>query len=106
MSDMLPSDKTETETAPLPEIRFLKLLVTVLTGTMIAGLLAIIALFVIRLPGGGGTLPVLPAEIALPEGEVPAALTFAKGYTVVVTQSGQILLYGADGSLRQSVRPD
>ncbi len=106
MSDMLPSDKTDPETTPLPEIRFLKLLVTVLTGTMIAGLLAIIALFVIRLPGGAPALPVLPAEISLPEGELPDAVTFAKDYTVVVTQSGQILLYDATGRLRQSVRPD
>ncbi|WP_415183543.1 DUF6476 family protein [Phaeovulum sp.] len=100
MSDMLPSDPSP---QPLPEIRFLKLLVTVLTGTMIAGLLTIIALLVIRLPSGDAVIPQLPAHIVLPEGETVSALTFAKGYSVVVTASGKILIYGADGALRQSV---
>lgn len=101
----MPSDGPEAAPPP-PEIRFLKILVTVLTGTMIAGLLAIIALLVIRLPGGGAALPALPASIALPEGAMADAVTFARGYTVVVTDRGEVLVYDARGQLRQSVLPE
>lgn len=97
MSDMVPSDP-----APVPEIRFLKLLVTALTATMIVGLVAIVALLVIRLPGQA-TLPALPETIQLPEGAEVQAVTFARDYTVVVTGAGAVLLYRPDGSLAQTV---
>ena len=100
MSDMLPSDA-----APPPEIRFLKTLVTVLTATMIVGLLAIVALFVIRLPGAA-PLPDLPAAITVPAGERVEALTFARGLTVVVTAAGRVLIYRADGTLAQELALD
>jgi TRAP-type C4-dicarboxylate transport system permease small subunit len=92
--------------APLPpELRYIKRLVTALTATMIAGLLAIVALLVIRLAAPAVPLPALPAGITLPAGAEIAALTFAEGFTVVVTRAGDVLLYGADGRLRQSLRP-
>ncbi|MDF2142192.1 DUF6476 family protein [Paenirhodobacter sp. CAU 1674] len=97
MSDMMPSDPT-----PLPEIRFLKILVTALTATMIAGLVAIIALLVIRLPGKAA-LPDLPAAITLPAGARVQAITFARDYTVVVTEGGEVLLYRPDGTLARTV---
>lgn len=93
----MPSDPT-----PLPEIRFLKILVTALTATMIAGLVAIIALLVIRLPGKAA-LPDLPAAIALPAGARVQAITFARDYTVVVTEGGEVLLYRPDGTLARTV---
>ncbi|MDP1668264.1 DUF6476 family protein [Phaeovulum sp.] len=92
--------------APLPpDLRFVKRLVTVLTATMIAGLLAIIVLLVIRLATPAPLLPALPANIALPEGAEIAALTFAEGVIVVVTKTGEVLLYGPDGKLRQRLKP-
>jgi hypothetical protein len=97
MSDMLPSDP-----APLPEIRFLKILVSALTVTMIAGLVAIVALLVIRLPGQA-PMPELPASIALPEGARPAAITFAREFTLVVTEAGAVLVYRPDGTLAQEL---
>jgi hypothetical protein len=97
MSDMMPSDPT-----PLPEIRFLKILVTALTATMIAGLVAIIALLVIRLPGKA-VLPDLPTTITLPAGARAQAITFARDYTVVVTDGPEVLLYRPDGTLAKSV---
>lgn len=100
MSDMVPSDP-----APVPEIRFLKLLVTALAATMIAGLVAIVALLVIRLPGQP-PLPQLPEAIALPEAAEVQAVTFAREYTVVVTQGGAVLLYRPDGSLAKTVVPE
>jgi len=89
-----------------PELRYIKRLVTVLTGTMILGLLTITVLLVIRLAQPAQPLPVLPAAITLPAGTEIAALTFARGFTVVVTTKGGVLVYTADGSLRQSLNPE
>ncbi|WP_126976051.1 DUF6476 family protein [Frigidibacter oleivorans] len=106
------SDKgpPQDEYATPPELRFLKTLVTVLAGVMIAGLLAIVALLVIRfsqplpevVPSAG---PTLPANIALPEGETARAVTFGTGWIAVVTGDDEILILdGATGALRQRVR--
>jgi len=95
--DMMPSDP-----APLPEIRFLKILVTALTATMIVGLVTIVGLLVIRLPGAA-PLPQLPEAITLPEGAEVQAVTFARDYTVVVTAAGEVLLYRPDGTLAKTV---
>ncbi|MDU8945407.1 DUF6476 family protein [Ovoidimarina sediminis] len=79
-------------------IGFLKTLVTVLTVTMIAGVLAIIVLLVIRLQAPA-PLPALPEAIVLPEGARPAALTFAEGWVAVATEGGRLLVYARDGKL-------
>ena len=94
---MLPSDP-----APLPEIRFLKILVSLLTATMIAGLVAIVTLLVIRLPGQA-PMPELPPTISLPEGARAAAITFAREFTLVVTEAGVVLVYRPDGTLAQEL---
>lgn len=105
---MAGSDKgpPQDEYATPPELRFLKTLVTVLAGVMIAGLLAIVALLVIRfsqpLPAN---LPALPGDIALPEGETARAVTFGTGWIAVVTGDDEILILdAATGALRQRVR--
>jgi hypothetical protein len=103
MSD-LPSEPTPTGPPP-PELRFIKRLVTVLTATMIAGLLTIIVLLVIRLAAPPPRLPALPANIALPAGAEVAALTFGDGFIVVVTKAGEVLIYAANGTLRQTLKP-
>ena len=97
MSDMMPSDP-----APPPEVKFLKILTTTLAGVMIFGLLTIIFLLVTRLPGAT-KLPALPAAIALPSGEKAETVTFGRGFTVVVTESGRVLVYRPDGGLAQDV---
>ncbi|SEO59944.1 hypothetical protein SAMN04490248_107129 [Salinihabitans flavidus] len=77
---------------------------TVLTATMIAGLLVIIALIVIRFSDRG---PTLPEEIALPEGTTARAVTFGDGWYAVVTGDDRILIFDASsGKLRQSVTID
>lgn len=80
--------------APLPpDLRFLKLLVATLTGVMILGLLTLIALLALRLPGPTQPLPLVPEGIALPEGARPAALTFTPQRLIIVTQEGAVLVY-------------
>lgn len=63
---------------------------------MIVGLLTIVGLLVTRL-GGSERLPTLPDSVILPEGAAPAAVTFARDWLVVVTDAGEILLYGPEG---------
>ncbi|MRX51421.1 hypothetical protein GI374_13405 [Paracoccus sp. S-4012] len=88
----------------VPHLRFLKVLVAVLAGTMSLGMVAIVALLWLRLPPVA-EVPQLPEAIALPEGARPAAVTFARDWTVVVTETGEVLLYDRGGALRQQVTP-
>lgn len=82
-------------------LRFLKTLVTVLTATMIAGLIVLIVLFVTRFPARETPLP---ATIALPDGARALAFTQAPGWYAVVTEGDEILIFDRDtGALRQRI---
>lgn len=59
-------------------------------------------LLVIRLPGQAA-LPELPDTISLPEGVSVQAITFARDYTLVVTDAGSLLVYRPDGTLAKTV---
>ena len=86
-----------------PTVRFLKWLVTALTVTMIAGLITIVAVFVIRFPSDNDEIPAIPARITLPAGETPSAVTMGKGWTAIVTDSGKILIFDSrTGALTHS----
>lgn len=74
-------------------------LVTVLTATMILGVLAVIVLLVIRL---NQTPMALPDAVALPDGTTPTAFTRGSDWMAVTTDD-RILIYGLDGTLRQTV---
>ncbi|MEO0915889.1 MAG: DUF6476 family protein [Pseudomonadota bacterium] len=80
-------------------LRFLRRLVTVLTATMILGVLAVIVLLVIRL---NQTPMALPDAVALPDGTTPTAFTRGSDWMAVTTDD-RILIYGLDGTLRQTV---
>jgi len=88
-------------------LRFLRLLVTVLTAVMILGLIILIVLFVTRFPGGTAApaLPAaLPQSIALPEGAQASAVTLGDGWVAVVDRGARILVYDAEsGALLHSV---
>jgi hypothetical protein len=96
--------QTPDESGPLPpDLRFLKTLVTVLTATMIIGLLSMVAIFVIRLqPIVRAPLP-LPNEITLPEGVIALSVSYGPDFYAVVTDDRRILVFGADGEQRQSI---
>lgn len=94
MSDMQKAPETEAAELP-PDLRFLKILVTALTATMIVGLITIIGLIVTRLPHGVTEPPALPAKISLPGGLKPMAVTFGAGWVAVVTTTGEILIFDA-----------
>ncbi len=83
------------------DLKWLKRLVTGLTLTMIAGIAVIAALLIIRLSGPQS--PGLPEAITLPEGASAQAITAGEGWYAVVTTDNRILIYRADGTLKQEV---
>ncbi|MFQ5438761.1 MAG: DUF6476 family protein [Paracoccaceae bacterium] len=89
-------------------LRFLRILVTILTGSMIAGLVTVIVLIVIRVPQVVRTIddPVpLPASITLPNGTEATSFTQGPDWYAVVTGNDEILIFNRDdGSLRQTIR--
>ena len=89
-----------------PSLRLLKGLVMVLMVTMIVGVITVVWLLVTRMPDGNAApalIPVLPANITLPDGLVAEAVTAGKGWFAVVTSDHQILIIGEDGKLKQKL---
>lgn len=87
--DNAPEDKIE-EPANL---RFLRRLVTVLTVTMIAGVILITTLIVIRYNDSAAPLP---GTITLPDGATATAFTQARNWYAVVTEQDEILIFSRD----------
>lgn len=90
---------------PDPELpgnlKFLRLLVTVLTGTMIVGLVVMLTLIVIRFRDKSTDLP---STITLPDGAEAQAFTMAKTWYAVVTADNHILIYSREtGKLLQEI---
>lgn len=76
----------------------------VLTLVMIGGVITVVALLVTRMPQALNGVPALPEAIEMPEGAKAQAVTFGQGWIAVVTEDGRILLFNAEGRLRQEVR--
>ena len=96
-------DRAAEPAAEVPELAWLRRLVTGLALVMGLGMVAVAAILWVRL--SQPPLPELPAGLALPQGARPAAITFARDWTVVVTDAGEVLLYDRTGALRQRVVP-
>ena len=95
----LPSGPDTLEPANL---KFLRRLVTVLTATMIGGVLLIIGLIVIRFYD---VPPPLPDTLALPQGAQAMSFTQGPDWYAVVTTDNQILIFDRiTGNLKQSVQ--
>ena len=91
------------EPRPIDEglLRFLKLLVTVLTGVMIVGVVVVIFLLVTRFTSQP---PALPDRITLPDGATASAFTQGDQWFAVVTDDNRILIYDrVTGQLQQEV---
>ena len=86
-----------------PSLRFLKALVIVLMLCMIGGVITVSALLVTRLRASEAPIPALPAQLNLPDGAKAQAVTMGKGWIAVVTDQDEILIFSAEGQLRQSV---
>ena len=97
-------DEAPISEAEARNLRFLRILVTVLAVTMIFGLLTLVGLLVIRFSTAPARLE-LPATIALPEGARPLAFTRGSDWFAVVTDGDEILIFdAASGELRQRVQ--
>ena len=70
-----------------PRLRRLRRLVTLLTATLIVGVITIVGLLVIRLTAVP-PMADLPAAITLPTGERAGAVTFGGDWLAVVTVDG------------------
>jgi len=82
-------------------LKFLRLLVTILTATMIIGLVVIVTLIVIRYRDQSAPLP---DSITLPSGAVATAYTQGRDWYAVVTEDDRILIFDrATGALRQAI---
>lgn len=97
---MVLSDDTDPPLAPQDarNLAFLRRLVTVLTATMILGVLTIVVLLVIRLQTPPRTIPI-PAQIALPEGTRVIAITQTADRLLVVTEEDNLLVFDASGTM-------
>ena len=84
----------------VPHLDYLRRLVTLLSATMIGGMIILIILFVIRFQQDKLSVPL---EITLPSGVTPIAFTQTRDWYAVVTQENTILLFTPKGKLFQTV---
>ena len=84
----------------MPHLDYLRRLVTLLSATMIGGMIILIILFVIRFQQD---ILNVPPEITLHSGVTPIAFTQTRDWYAVVTQENKILLFTPKGKLFQTV---
>jgi len=89
-------DEDHSAQAEPANLRFLRVLVTVLTGVMIAGVATIVLLLVMKL-NERPALPALPAGLSLPEGAEASAVTYGNGWIAIVDRGSRVLLYTPEG---------
>jgi hypothetical protein len=81
-------------------LRFLRILVTILTAVMICGLITIVALLVTRLPSRAITLP---DALAVPRDAEILSVTQAPGRWLATTTDGRLLVFAPDGTLSRTL---
>ncbi|WP_438976340.1 DUF6476 family protein [Roseicyclus sp.] len=74
-------------------LRWLKVLVTVLTAVMIIGVITIVALLVIRLNATSAPVFVAPGDFTLPAGVGAVGISVIDGQSVIVGDDGVIRIY-------------
>ena len=81
-------------------LRFLQRLVTLLTVSMIVGILTIAALLAFKLRSESTNFP---ETLNLPDGTKPIAFTQTKDWYSIITNANEILIYKNDGTLFKSI---
>ncbi len=85
-------------------LKWLRILVLVLTVTMIGGFLIIVLLFILRFQSLGRPTVPLPAQITLAPGHEAAGFVQGGRYFYVITHRDTILVYeGGTGTLVQEI---
>jgi predicted PurR-regulated permease PerM len=87
-------------------LRFLRLLVTVLTITMICGIITLVFLIVIKMKDLNNNFSIsLPKEIILPDDKVVKSFTKGTNWYAIVTESNEILIYDSNtNNIKQIVK--
>ena len=85
----------------LPQnLRFLQRLVTLLTVSMIAGIIIIVALLAVKLRTESINFP---QTVILPDGTKPIAFTQIKDWYSIITDADEVLIFKNDGTLINSI---
>lgn len=85
-------------------LAFLRRLVSVLTATMILGVLAITTLLFLRLNQAQPAAMPLPEALTLPGGTRALAVTYTRERILVITEEDELLIFDAQGEeLRQRI---
>ena len=82
-------------------LRFLQRLVTLLTVSMILGILTIAALLAFKLRSENINFP---QTLTLPDGTKPIAFTQTKDWYAIVTDEHEILIYDNSGNRIQKIK--
>jgi hypothetical protein len=82
-------------------LRFLQRLVTLLTLSMIVGILTIAALLGFKLRSENINFP---QTLTLPDATKPIAFTQTKDWYSIITEANEILIYKNDGTLIKSIK--
>lgn len=99
------ADNSHEQPVDAGTVKYLRILVTTLSATMILGFIIIVVLFVIRF--SEVMAPPLPETITLPDGTTPAAFTKGPDWYAVVTSDDRILIFDLkSGALRQTIQVD
>lgn len=89
-------DELSKDDGPLPpNLRFLRVLVTVLTAVMILGVITIVALLVIRLGDTARPILVHPEEFTIPEGVNTVGYSIHDGLVIIVGEDSVIRVFEA-----------
>ncbi|MGV6840210.1 MAG: DUF6476 family protein [Planktomarina sp.] len=99
----MPHDNGFEENLPEPtNLRFLRILVTVLTGVMIVGVMGILVVLFLRLSKVDPVAVPLD-DIALPAGITAVSVSYTPNHILVVGGDDMLYLYRADGSFDKAI---
>ncbi|MAT88668.1 MAG: hypothetical protein CL532_09020 [Aestuariivita sp.] len=87
----------------VPNLTFLRRLVTLLTLTMIVGIAALVTLIFIRFQGEATPMS-LPDSISLPDGARPMAFTKTHKWYAIITEDDEIMFFDTNGVLFNRVK--
>ena len=90
-------DEPEEKPAALPpDLRFLRVLVTVLTAAMILGVITIVFLLVIRLNAETAPILVHPEMFEIPEGVGTIGFSVVNGQTIIIGDDAVIRVFDSE----------
>ena len=87
----------------VPHLTFLRRLVTLLTLTMVVGIIVLVTLVFIRFQGEARPIS-LPDGITIPDGLRPVAFTQTREWYAIVTDDNHIVFFDKNDILFQTIK--